>query len=116
MKDIECVTETDGAKGIGAAAERGFQCKPTENRVEEGNRGVGGRGVKLLIGKVALAVCPSGRKECKNLQCLLQPFCACARAGLEGSKKLEGRLWAAVAICGAVAILLTFLFAIFGWQ
>ena len=114
MKDIECVCETDGAGGNGAAAERGFQFEPTPGPAVEGNRVVAGRGVKLWIGKVALMVCPSGRKECKNLHCLLQPFCACARAGIEQTRKIESRVWAAFAICGTVAILVSLLWAILG--
>ena len=114
MKDAQYVAEKDGARGNGAAGERGIQFEPAQIPVGEGNGVVGGRGVKLLIGKVALMVCPSGRKECKNLHCLLQPFCACARVGIEQARKDEGRVWAAFAVCGAVAILLTFLWAVLG--
>ena len=116
MKDAQYVAKKDGARGNGAAEEYRIQFEPAQIPAGEGNGVVGGRGVKLLIGKVALMVCPSGRKECKNLHCLLQPFCACARVGIEQSRKIEGGVWAAFAICGAVGILVTFLWAILGWR
>ena len=57
-------------------------------------------------GRVVLAVCRNGGKAeaCKNLRCALRPFCACAQAELTAANRMETRVWLAVALCGAVVL------------
>ena len=64
---------------------------------------------KAAVGRVVLGICIADKKECNNRHCILQPFCACARAELQKAGKAESRIWLAVAICGGVLIFAAFL-------
>ncbi len=65
------------------------------------------------VGRLVLAVCPKGRTVCENVHCALRPLCACAQADLAAARKFENRVWVAVAICGALVLLLALLRAFF---
>ncbi len=112
MKDTQRAPAGAGAREEEFAPRRGLQPETADDPVVEDSPGPAARGVKLLIGKVVLMVCPSGRKECKNVHCRLQPFCACARADFETARKSEARVWMAVALCGALVLLMSFIWAI----
>ena len=83
---------------------------PLDKQVTERQR------MKLLVGRLVLTVCPSGKKECKNLHCLLQPFCQCARAEFGAGNRIEAGVWMGLTICGAILLLVAFLWAMLGRQ
>ncbi len=66
------------------------------------------RSVGASLGEVILAVCPQAKKECNNPHCVFQPLCACARAELQRSGRIENRFWIALAVCAAVLLLVAF--------
>ncbi len=59
------------------------------------------------VGKVVLAVCRNAAKPepCRNLRCVLRPFCACAQAEVRAANRMETRVWLAVAFCGGLILL-----------
>ena len=61
-------------------------------------------GLKVVAGKLVLLVCPSGKKQCTNLRCRLQPFCSCARADLNSGDKAENGVWLLLLALGCLLI------------
>jgi hypothetical protein len=65
----------------------------------------------MFLGQTVLRLCPSSKRECRNVHCAFQPFCQCARADLAASRKIETRVWTAFACCGMVVVVLAFVWA-----
>ncbi len=65
-------------------------------------------------GKAVLDVCRHGGKAepCRNLHCVLRPLCACAQAELTASNRMETRVWLAVALCGAIVLIVALIRAV----
>jgi hypothetical protein len=61
-------------------------------------------------GKAVLAVCPQAKGACAKRNCALQPFCACARGDLAAARKIESRLWLALAAASALLVLTAFIY------
>jgi hypothetical protein len=59
---------------------------------------------RILLGRVILRVCSSGKKECRHERCHLRVFCNCAREEFERAASLEKRLWTVLALCAALVI------------
>jgi len=62
------------------------------------------RWLAILGGRLALRVCPSGKRTCEHERCHLRVLCKCAAEEFETATKLEHRLWGVIAVCGAAAI------------
>ncbi len=62
--------------------------------------------VRRRLGKIVLSFCPKGRAPCANAHCALRALCDCARADLAAARRLESRVWLAIALCGALALLI----------
>lgn len=57
-----------------------------------------------------LSVCPSAKKvQCSHANCVLQPFCACARTAVAEETKLELRIWLIIGLCALCLIAGVFL-------
>ncbi len=61
---------------------------------------------RRFIGKSAIRYCRSTPKPCAKVDCWAQPFCACARADWGAARKTEGRIWAIIAGCGAMVLVI----------
>ncbi len=60
---------------------------------------------RRFLGRTALRACRwRASKPCPKVNCVLQPFCACARADWAAAQKAEGRVWAVVGACGALVL------------
>ncbi len=64
--------------------------------------------VMRQVGAVALTLCPTARKlePCAKTDCVLRPFCACARRELSAANRLESRVWLGIALCAVLTLVL----------
>ncbi len=63
--------------------------------------------VRQVIGKTVLRLCRwKQTRPCPKVNCWAQPFCACARADWAAAKKTEGRVWAIIAACGGLVLII----------
>jgi hypothetical protein len=65
-----------------------------------------------FFGAMIMRLCAEGRRECTKPNCWLQPVCACARADLAAARRVEARVWTLIAICGAIVIIFSAIWAI----
>ena len=65
--------------------------------------------LNVLIGRLVLRICPSGKKVCRHESCHLRVFCKCAQAEWRAAGVMESRFWAVLAACAAALILYCFL-------
>ena len=63
----------------------------------------------ILLGRLILRVCSSGKSECGHESYHLRVFCKCAQTEWRTAGVLENRFWAVLAVCAAAAVLYCFL-------
>ena len=61
--------------------------------------------ITILVGRLAERLCPYAKKPCPDETCKLRYFCKCAQEQEGAAKRLENRLWGALAVCGVAVIL-----------
>ena len=71
-----------------------------------------GRGLTQGVGAAILRFCSNSKKlPCSKTDCWVQPMCACAREDMRASRRMEGRLWLAVAAMAGIVILIAVVWA-----
>ncbi len=63
------------------------------------------RPAKLFLGRQLLRICGTKANPAACEDCHLRAFCRCAQADFTAAAAVEARVWMALAVCGAVAIL-----------